>query len=173
MGRDNSPKLNIPMCAACVLLLLTMLSVHFTSGLYARYAATASGSDSARVAKFAVSGAMDKGNVTLEYAPDASGAYVLTVTNGSEVTVEYDVTIVFEEAVEGAVNVTLDGKTGTWSGNTLTFTAVGKLQSGAEPETHTIAFSVLDWSYFTAGVSGESLNKALDFTVNIHAAQVD
>ena len=53
MGKQNT-KVNIPMCAALVLLLLTMISVHLTSGLYARYTSTASGSDSARVAKFHV-----------------------------------------------------------------------------------------------------------------------
>ena len=32
-------KLNIPMCAALVLLLLTMVSIYLVSGLYARYKA--------------------------------------------------------------------------------------------------------------------------------------
>lgn len=47
-------KLNIPMCAALVLMILTMISIHLTSGLYARYTTTATASDSARVAKFDV-----------------------------------------------------------------------------------------------------------------------
>ena len=51
MGR-KSPKVNIPMILAIILLFLTLLSVHLTSGLYARYVSTATGSDSARVAKF-------------------------------------------------------------------------------------------------------------------------
>ena len=45
-------KVNIPICAAAVLLCLTMFSLHLTSGIYARYTATASGHDSARVIKF-------------------------------------------------------------------------------------------------------------------------
>ena len=47
-------KLNIPMCAAVVLLYLTLLSIHLTSGLFARYTTTVTASDSARVAKFDV-----------------------------------------------------------------------------------------------------------------------
>jgi len=51
-GNNGGIKLNIPMCIACVLLCLTLLSVHLTSGLYSRYTSSASGSDSARVVKF-------------------------------------------------------------------------------------------------------------------------
>lgn len=51
MGRKPG-KVNIPMILAAILLFLTLLSIHLTSGLYARYVTTASGSDSARVAKF-------------------------------------------------------------------------------------------------------------------------
>lgn len=49
-GRDT--QLNIPMLIACVLLCLTMISIHMTSGLYSRYVSTGEGSDSARVIKF-------------------------------------------------------------------------------------------------------------------------
>ena len=45
-------RINIPMCAACILLCLTLLSIHFTSGLYARYVTRSSSSDDARVAAF-------------------------------------------------------------------------------------------------------------------------
>ena len=40
--------------------LLTMVTTHITSGLYARYTGSASGSASARVAKFKVTGSLDK-----------------------------------------------------------------------------------------------------------------
>lgn len=49
---DKKRKINIPITAACVLLILTALTTHMTSGLYARYATSGSGSDSARVISF-------------------------------------------------------------------------------------------------------------------------
>lgn len=45
-------KVNIPMCAACILLCLTMFSFHFSSGVIARYSTDTSGGDSARVIRF-------------------------------------------------------------------------------------------------------------------------
>ncbi|MBR4020581.1 MAG: hypothetical protein IKI99_04640 [Firmicutes bacterium] len=50
--RKREMKLNIPMCAACILLCLTLITTHMTGGLYAKYTASGAGSDSARVAKF-------------------------------------------------------------------------------------------------------------------------
>ena len=84
-------KLNIPMCTALVLLLLTMISIHLTSGLYARYVATATGEDSARVAKFDVVTKLDNKDITLDCTSNTtSGTYTLTVQNNSEVSVKYD-----------------------------------------------------------------------------------
>ena len=54
MSRRNRGKVNIPICVAAVLLFLTLFSTHLCSGLYARYTTTASGSDSARVARFEI-----------------------------------------------------------------------------------------------------------------------
>lgn len=50
--RRQRAKMNIPMCLACVLLCLTLFSLHFTSRLYARYTVSSSGADSARVITF-------------------------------------------------------------------------------------------------------------------------
>lgn len=80
-------KVNIPMVLACVLLCLTLISIHLTSGLYARYTTTATASDSARVARFEV-----EGTATEELKLDCrakNGEYIITVQNNSEVTVEY------------------------------------------------------------------------------------
>ena len=44
--------MNIPMCLACVLFCLTLISIRLTSGLYARYTTTSSGNDAARVIGF-------------------------------------------------------------------------------------------------------------------------
>ena len=45
-------RMNIPMCLAFVLFCLTLFSMHFTNGLYARYVVSDSGGDGARVVKF-------------------------------------------------------------------------------------------------------------------------
>lgn len=52
MVRHRKTKMNIPMCLAAILLCLTLISIHLTSGLYAKYISSASGNDSARVIKF-------------------------------------------------------------------------------------------------------------------------
>ena len=48
----KTAKVNIPMCIATFLFCLTLISIHLTSGLYAKYISSASGNDSARVIKF-------------------------------------------------------------------------------------------------------------------------
>lgn len=50
--RSRKEKMNIPMCLACVLFCLTLITTHMTGGLFAKYATHAEGSDSARVAAF-------------------------------------------------------------------------------------------------------------------------
>lgn len=52
MHKHNAPKINIPICVAAVLFCLTLFSIHFMSGFYAKYTSRASGEDSARVIKF-------------------------------------------------------------------------------------------------------------------------
>ena len=52
MARQHKVKMNIPMCLAAVLLCLTLVSIHLTSGLYAKYITSDSGSDFARVIRF-------------------------------------------------------------------------------------------------------------------------
>ena len=52
MGSNHKKRHNIPIYLACLLLCLTLISIHFSSGLYAKYTTTVSGSDSARVIKF-------------------------------------------------------------------------------------------------------------------------
>jgi len=49
-ANERSPRVNVPFCVAIVLLCLTLVSMHLTGGLFARYTATTSASDSARVA---------------------------------------------------------------------------------------------------------------------------
>lgn len=162
-------KFNIPMCAALILLLLTMISIHLTSGLYARYTVTATASDSARVARF---------DVRSEVLPVAGeeGKFSIKVTNASEVAVSYRVDVVFAESLEeGKLSVTLDEKSGTWKEETktLSFDTVAAMAPGNLTNTHVLVFEVLDWSFVTSGGSGEEITRNLAFTVNVIAEQVD
>ena len=78
---------------AAVLLVLVMLSTSIVAGRYARYTTTASGNDSARVAKFLIT---ETGTVSAEIKatlrPGDEVDFSIQVTNGSEVTVNYSIT---------------------------------------------------------------------------------
>lgn len=67
----KTAKVNIPMCVASFLFCLTLISIHLTSGLYAKYISSASGSDSARVITF--------GDITLTETGDFEdgNAYII------------------------------------------------------------------------------------------------
>lgn len=80
------------MTAACVLLCLTLLSFHFTGGLYARYTTSASGDDGARVAKFNVTDTFTE-TLSLSSTPGITQVRKIVVTNNSEVAVSYVVTV--------------------------------------------------------------------------------
>ena len=95
----RSEKINIWIFRiAAVLLCLTVLSVWGTSGLYARYSTSTSGSDGARVAKFQFT---QTGNeltqsqtiVIENMKPGDSADYTVTVSSDSEVTVKYSISV--------------------------------------------------------------------------------
>lgn len=92
MKRKNR-RPNWILCLAGVLFCLTLFSMHLTSGLYARYTTSASGSDSARVARFNIE---QTGELTqlieLDVYPGFAESYTLALKNNSEVAVSYTVT---------------------------------------------------------------------------------
>ncbi len=85
MGRARHSKLNIPFCAGLLILFLTLFSIHFTGGLYARYTTSASGGDSARVVTF--------GSIDLQETGDFDADGNMIVTPG--VNLKKDVTVSF------------------------------------------------------------------------------
>lgn len=93
-------KKNLPMSIASILLCLVLLSSYLVSGLYARYTTRASGSDSARIAKFVIdSDSLLLNGGTLEQVYSLSIApgktlQTITIDNQSEVTVECQFEIV-------------------------------------------------------------------------------
>lgn len=186
-------KLNIPMCAALVLLFLTMLSIHLTSGLYARYTATSTASDSARVAKFDVRTGLQNDAVTVNCtAADASGEYLITVDNQSEVAVKYTIFVSLTPKAENSA-ISLNGtdinvyiadekdtngnysfQQGTFNASEMKFTRdQTPLMPGATKE-HCLKFEVANWTALTGKVNGaESINWNFEITVRILAEQVD
>ena len=179
---EKKQKVNIPMCAAFILFVLTLISMHLTSGLFARYTVTATGSDSARVAKFDVQGDAVLRDVILDCRNGSStGEYIITVTNNSEVAIRYSFTLDFTEQLPGtAVLVKMGENQGsaTNDNKTLTFSNVGTLGPNAGPQQHTLEFIINNWSHVTSrengGVQGEqTANWKLDFTVSVTAEQID
>lgn len=90
--KKESPRSNWIWYLAGVLLCLTLVSVHLTSGLYARYCSTASGEDSARVARFNVTA---EGELTATFSalisPGETVEKTVKVHNNSEVAITYTV----------------------------------------------------------------------------------
>ena len=115
-------KVNIPILIALVLLGLTLISSHFTSGLYAKYTRNAEGSDSARVAQFKIETDLDY--ITLGIAEQeipmlelggelqtTSVALPFYIESRSEVSTVYSVKADFGRALPGYVTLTLSDGT--------------------------------------------------------------
>ena len=115
-------KVNIPMLMALVLLGLTLVSSHFTSGLYAKYTSNAEGKDQARVAQFKIETDLDY--ITLGIAEhetpilELGGELQVTsvvlpfyIESRSEVSTVYSVKADFGRALPGYVTLTLSDGT--------------------------------------------------------------
>ena len=179
-------KLNIPMCAAVVLLFLTLLSIHLTSGLFARYTTTVTASDSARVAKFDVDVTADIKDITVDCEQSDSGTFILTVNNKSEVAVIYVLKIKLPTSVNGTdLYLTKDdekdetGQLRKFSpkGDVYTFTINEKLDpvggTTCQRE-HKFSFGVYSWHTVTEDANeSPTYNWDLNFNVDVVATQVD
>ncbi len=87
------------MYSAGVMLMLTLVSIRLLSGLYARYTTNDSALDSARVARFGITGGGFNQTISLDdvlypgKTLDYTGDKGFLITNKSEVSVRYIVTI--------------------------------------------------------------------------------
>lgn len=161
---------------ALVALVLVLLSVHLMGGLFAKYTSNGEGSDEARVAKFdvEVTGLPDAVAIECTASDKNDGTYTITVTNKSEVAVEYDMIVTYDAVIDG-VSATIDGKTQNTTsddGKTLTFRDVGVLPVGTSDDTHALKF-VVNWAEFTEKITGSKAEKTLNFTVTVNVVQVD
>lgn len=94
MKQRNKAPVNWMLRAAGVLLCLVLASTYLVCGLFARYTTSASGSDSARVAKFEIEGGgVTSAAITADLVPGTSRICDLKITNKSEVAVAYEVVV--------------------------------------------------------------------------------
>ena len=144
---------------ALILLCLVLVSTYATMGLHASYKSGATGTDSARVAKFDVD-VTGSGNdaVAVHTSQAANNTCTITIANKSEVAVRYtlkvsdipDVVVTFS-STEGTLGVGV----------------------GAEAATHTLTFTVSDWNAVTKDMTNEKPNVSLNFTVTVDVEQID
>lgn len=153
-GNLGSMMMRIAMVCLC----LVLLSFHLMGGLLAKYTSSGNDDDSARVAKFhlVVDGDPDAVTVTAGTSNN-SDTYTITVNNDSEVAVEYTITVKCDQT---GVGYTLDKN-------------AGSLAPGEDPATHELYFTVTDWSVFAGNTAESKIEASFDFTVTVHAEQVD
>ena len=155
---------------AAVLLILVMLTGSMTTGRYGRYFTSASGSDSARVAKFAVwvEGGGDT-DISLDMNDESKhkGSYGFTVKNDSEVKVAYTVTVKLPSALPDGVSMTVNlggvKQTPVQDGNTYTYSSVLDFTDSHE------------WMLLFVGVLDEvNANTTIEgISVSVAAEQID
>ena len=90
--KKSNKKTPIVFYVGILLACLTLVSIHMTSGLYARYTTSASGQDSARVARFEVTTNVQtqaRDLVLTDIKPGYKQTINLQVENQSEVSVRY------------------------------------------------------------------------------------
>lgn len=88
-------RVNIPMCLAGVLFCLTLISIHLTSGLYAKYTTKDASEDAARVAEFDVTEECLLLEKDIIFGIRPGGCtYEIKVNNKSEVAIDYRISVV-------------------------------------------------------------------------------
>ena len=185
--RQSNRRTPVVFHVGLVLFCLVLFSTYLTGGLYARYTTSASGSDSARVARFEITGGGNwtdsTENIDLDlnfFDPNKTSASLdFTISSASEVAVEYDVVITMPTLPNECDYSWLEIKLGeatpsSVNGNVYTFSGVGTFApnySGA-PSEHTLTFAILQkfWGTPPAG-----LMDLKDGTVEItiRAEQID
>ena len=150
--RNKPARRRLPLAVYLAFLLVAALA--FTGASFASYKTVATGSDSARVARFVVTAAKSEGQsdqIELDCNTDTSVGYKFYVTNVidervSEVTTSYDVTVMLTQSLPEGVMVKLGNDTPTSvTGNAYLFKNVGKLSAGTGVNNeHVLSFVVTD-----------------------------
>ena len=162
----------------CALLCLALFSANLTSGLYARYTTTASGSDSARVARFDVSNTVqsEDAQINLHFydASLLSDEVTFTVESSSEVAVSYSVTVTMptDDNYDSWLDVKLGGSAPTSStANSYTFSNVSRFSpNDNSTHAHSLFFKIKDDS---VGKPGSLRDVSGNVVITVRAEQSD
>ena len=170
-----------------VLLCLVLFSTYLTGGLYARYTTSASGSDSARVARFEITGGGNwtdsTENIDLDlnfFDPNkTSASLTFEITSGSEVAVKYDVVITMPDQPDGYDYSWLEIKLGeatpsSVNGNVYTFSGVGSFvpNYSGDSHKHTLSFAIKQEFWGTPPANLPDVEKGT-VVITIRAEQID
>ncbi len=148
------------------LIVYLLIAVTLTTGVsFSRYTSTASGSDSARVAKFGVTASVENTAITVNSPNGEGGSAKINVTNSSEVVIAYEVVVTLPKTLTSGMNLTLDGVNVTPSGNVYTFPVSGNLGIGSTNE-HNLTVTLTSGTPF-AEDTFDGINVA------VNAVQVD
>lgn len=174
--RNKPVRRRLPLAVYLAFLLVAALA--FTGASAASYKTVATGSDSARVARFVVTAMPETNqskNLTLD-SSNPSAAYTFTVSNSdtkgvNETATRYDVNVVFPNALSG-VSLTLKNGTNaaisatpSADSKTFAFTNVGTFSAGT-PQTHNLILT------FTAGTDAAGGSWS-NIKITVNAEQVD
>ena len=160
---------------ALILLLLVMVSLHMTSGLYARYISTGSGDDTARVAKFDVATTVHNVNAKFVNKSAQDNIYTIEIDNDSEVAVRCDLVLVFDSALE-YINITVDGNAPSeisLDKKTFTFKDIALLAPNGATADCQLVFTVTDWNAVTSEAVGASVTYTFGFDGTLYCTQID
>ena len=174
MSQVPKAKMNIPMCAACILLCLTLFSIYLAGGLYAKYVNYSGSGDTARVAAFSVDVVpADNTLVTISVSKgEDNGTYEFDVVNKSEVAVKYDILLTFAEDLPDYLVVKLNGAVGTaLSPKEIMFENAGTIAPNAGA-LNSLVFKV-DVDGYLSGAVGESYTYNIGFAASVRCEQID
>ena len=161
-------------------LCMTLFSSHMTGGLYARYTSSASGSDSARVARFDVTHSNQSIPMSIELdffdSSKKEDSVEFEVISNSEVAVKYDVILTLPAAIPTEwlttelMIVRLDGLEPTsMDGGKLTFSfSTNTFHAGVNTARHVLTFSLKP-----DGMPGAIVDISDLASLRIHVEQVD
>ncbi len=147
------------------LLLCTML---LTCVTFSNYVTSSTGGDSARVAKFDVRMVGNTDEIHIDGSDstdDLTGSYTLTVTNNSEVAVEYSITVLTDTSLPAGIQLTIGNETKNTDGSSTNYSYTGGILRPGETRNHTLTVTAL--------LDTLAVNVDQAVTVSVTAEQID
>lgn len=154
------------------LLLIIVCCLPFTM---TKYSKSSQNDSNAYVAKFDVSiTPSDNKNLSIDLNEGQTATnYSFTVTNNSEVNVEYDVVVTFKKALPQGISLALDGSNYTSSSSSKVFTFANKSLSIAGSKAHSLLITVTESTYNDYVISSglvENVLSGISIKTNVRQA---